>query len=60
MLCEKSGAILIVLIGLMVGQQSDKILVDLKFLKIIIYKSEKVVRSILVVDVMLFHVDPYL
>ena len=35
LLCEKSGAILLVLVGIMAGQQSDKILVDFEFLKIL-------------------------
>ena len=39
LLCEKSGAILVVLVGLMAGQQSgkqsDEILVDLNFFKIL-------------------------
>ena len=30
LLCEKSGAVLLVLVGLMAGRESDKILVDLK------------------------------
>ena len=30
LLCEKSGAIFLMLVGLMAGQQSDEILVDFK------------------------------
>ena len=33
LLCEKSGAILLVLVGLMAGRQSDEILVDLEIFK---------------------------
>ena len=33
LLCEKSGAILLVPVGLMTGRQSDKTREDLKFLK---------------------------
>ena len=33
LLCEKSGAILQVLVGLTAGSQSDEILIDLKILK---------------------------
>ena len=33
LLCEKSGAILLVLVGLTASRQSDEILVDLKILK---------------------------
>ena len=33
LLCEKSGAILLVLVGLTAGRQADKILVDFEFFK---------------------------
>ena len=43
LLCEKSGAILLALMGLIAGRQqagrqSDKILIDLKFLKFSTYR----------------------
>ena len=45
LLCEKSGAILLVLVGLMAdrqsGRQSDEILVDLKNLK---FSTDHIVR----------------
>ena len=39
LLCEKSGAILLVLMGLMAGRQSDKILVDLEILNFLLIAS---------------------
>ena len=41
LLCEKSGAILLVLVGLTAGRQSDKIVVDLKFLK---FSTDHIIR----------------
>ena len=40
-LCEKSGAILLVLVGLTTGKQSDEILVDENFLK---FSTDDIVR----------------
>ena len=40
LLCEKIGAFLLVLVGLMAGQQSDEILVDFKIFKIL-YRSHR-------------------
>ena len=41
LLCEKSGPILLVLVGLTAGWQSDEILVDLKILK---FCADRIIR----------------
>ena len=41
LLCEKSGAIFLVLVGFMAGRQSDETLVDLNILK---FSTDHIVR----------------
>ena len=46
LLCEKSGAILLVLVGLTAGQQSDEILVDFKIFKSLLIVLLGISRSL--------------